>query len=140
MTCDCGNFAFLKFGPYPQPGESDTGLRMIYTCTECGDQLRLYQGSKMVEMWGLPAVAISEVQPTPKLASDDPELHDWLLNASNFAGDFLKTIAWAGLRADWNNYPQLRPVLLHMKDNYPEYAQRYTGFPPKSAEEKDGDQ
>jgi hypothetical protein len=57
-------------------------------------------------------------------------LHDWLLNAANFAGDFLKSIAWAGLRADGDNYPVLRPALLFMKSKYPEYAQHYTGLRP----------
>jgi hypothetical protein len=62
----------------------------------------------------------------PRSAQADPELYDWLLNAANFAGDFLKSIAWAGLRADADNYPVLRPALLVMKFKYPEYAQHYT--------------
>lgn len=66
----------------------------------------------------------------PRLASADPELQDWLLNTANFAGDFLKSIAWAGLRADGDNYPVLRPALLYMKAKYPEYAQLYTGLRP----------
>ncbi len=66
----------------------------------------------------------------PRSASADPELQDWLLNAANFAGAFLKSIAWAGLRADQDNYPVLRPALLVMKSKYPEYAQRYTGLRP----------
>lgn len=47
LRCDCGSKTFLRFGPYPLPGEPDDGLRVIYTCSACGDQLRVYQGSKM---------------------------------------------------------------------------------------------
>lgn len=48
MTCDCGSNTFFKFGPYPLPGERiDSGLRLIYTCSKCGDQLRVYKASKM---------------------------------------------------------------------------------------------
>ena len=59
MKCDCGSITFLKFGPYVDDptdlrnvstdGRSfvDHGLRWIYTCSKCGDQLRVYQGSKM---------------------------------------------------------------------------------------------
>ena len=47
MQCDCGSVTFLPFGPFPQAGDKDEdGLRMIYTCTKCGDQLRVYQASK----------------------------------------------------------------------------------------------
>jgi len=42
-------------------------------------------------------------------AQDDVELADWLLNAQSFAGDFLRSLAEAGLRADHENYPVLRP-------------------------------
>lgn len=48
LKCDCGNDVFLKFGPYPVGGDEDTGLRLIYTCNKCGDQLRIYQASKML--------------------------------------------------------------------------------------------
>lgn len=49
MKCDCGSETFFSFGPYPLPGDYDTGLRHIYTCTKCGDQLRVYQATKMPE-------------------------------------------------------------------------------------------
>jgi hypothetical protein len=68
---------------------------------------------------------------SPTLASADSLLMDWLLNASNFGGDFLKDIATAGLRADWENYPLLRPFLIFLKNKYSEYAQPYTGIRPK---------
>lgn len=46
MNCDCGSSRFFVFGPYPLRGEKDTGLRRIYTCSSCGDQLRVYQAGK----------------------------------------------------------------------------------------------
>lgn len=56
-----------------------------------------------------------------KTAHTDVELIDWLLNASMWSGGFLKSLAEAGLRADSENYPILRPVLLEMKGKYPKY-------------------
>jgi hypothetical protein len=53
--------------------------------------------------------------------NDDPELLEWLNNAANRAGGFLQNLAWAGLRADYENYPTLRPVLIQMRKRYPEY-------------------
>lgn len=57
----------------------------------------------------------------PRTAQVDPVLIDWLLNVQAYAGDFLKFLAGAGMRADEHNYPVLRPVLLKMKEKYPEY-------------------
>jgi hypothetical protein len=48
LQCDCGSITFFKFGPYPHAGKIDTGLRMIYTCSKCGDQLRVYQATRML--------------------------------------------------------------------------------------------
>ena len=46
LTCDCGNGEFFKFGPYSAWEVAEhVGLKMIYTCTKCGEQLRLYQTS-----------------------------------------------------------------------------------------------
>jgi hypothetical protein len=56
-------------------------------------------------------------------AHEDHELIDWLLNASSGAGDFLRSLAEAGLRADGENYPVLRPVLVKMKAKFPKYAE-----------------
>jgi len=53
--------------------------------------------------------------------TDDPELLEWLSNAANGAGSFLQNLAWAGLCADHENYPLLRPVLLEMRKKYTEY-------------------
>lgn len=63
-------------------------------------------------------------------AHSDPELNEWLLNVVNGsvekkippAGDFLKSLASAALRADPTNYAILRPALLKIKERYPEYA------------------
>ena len=57
------------------------------------------------------------------IAGEDLELWDWLRNARDFAGDFLKSLAEAGLRADADNYAILRPVLLQMKAKYPKYGE-----------------
>jgi hypothetical protein len=58
------------------------------------------------------------------VANRDPDLFTWLSNASAHAGDFLKNIAEAGLRADPQNYPILRPTLLALKAKYPKYAEQ----------------
>ena len=63
-------------------------------------------------------------------AHSDPELNPWLLNVINGnhelhvapAGDFLKGIATAALRADPDNYAIMRPMLLEMKLKYPVWA------------------
>lgn len=69
---------------------------------------------------------------TPTSACNDPMLLNWLFNAANFAGDFLKDISNGALRADWNNYPLLRPFLLYLKEKYPLYDQTYTGKRPNN--------
>lgn len=53
----CGNTGFFKFGPYdnsedqisPITGPIPIGLHMIYTCTECGNQVREYQDGRVVD-------------------------------------------------------------------------------------------
>ena len=63
-------------------------------------------------------------------AHTDPELNSWLLTILNGdperriapAGDFLKSLAHAALRADIDNYAILRPALLKMKRKYKVYA------------------
>jgi hypothetical protein len=52
---------------------------------------------------------------------DDPELLEWLSNANQDGGGFVSSIARAGLVADWENYPLLRPFLLVMREKYPQY-------------------
>ena len=54
--------------------------------------------------------------------NDDPDLLQWLNNASGKAGGFLSSLANAGLCADWQNYPLMRPSLLDMRKKYPEYG------------------
>ena len=57
-------------------------------------------------------------------AHEDPEMIDWLLGVvGGNSGSFLKSLADAGLRADCENYPVLRPALLAMKAKYPNYTE-----------------
>jgi hypothetical protein len=59
------------------------------------------------------------------IAHEDTQLLDWLLGIANQkpveSGDFLKSLADAALRADWENYAALRPALLYIRDKYPQY-------------------
>jgi hypothetical protein len=60
------------------------------------------------------------------IAQEDSELFHWLLNAAGRgirppAGDFLKHLAEAALRADAENYFVLRPILVEMAVKYPKY-------------------
>jgi hypothetical protein len=52
---------------------------------------------------------------------DDPELLEWLSNAKEKSGDFVRNIAEAGLRADPENYPLMRSLLIAMRKKYPAY-------------------
>lgn len=53
--------------------------------------------------------------------NDDPELLEWLSNASQRGGGFIQSLANAGLRADHENYPTIRPLLLFFREKYTEY-------------------
>jgi hypothetical protein len=53
--------------------------------------------------------------------NDDPELLEWLANADHTGGGFISSLARAGLVADFENYPLIRPVLMVMRAKYPEY-------------------
>jgi hypothetical protein len=53
----------------------------------------------------------------------DPELAEWVLNLDRLhAGGFLSAIGIAAQRADFQNYPLMRPLLISLKRKYPEYA------------------
>lgn len=56
---------------------------------------------------------------------EDAELLPWLLGIANGkptpAGDFLRSLADAALRADGMNYLVLRPALQHVREKYPKY-------------------
>jgi hypothetical protein len=52
---------------------------------------------------------------------DDRGLLEWLAKANQYAGGFVSSLARAGLVADSENYPILRPVLLVMRKKYPRY-------------------
>jgi hypothetical protein len=53
--------------------------------------------------------------------NDDPELLEWLANAHRRGGSFISSLANAALRADPDNYPLLRPVIVQMRAKYQEY-------------------
>lgn len=53
--------------------------------------------------------------------NDDPELLEWLAKADQSGGGFISALARAGLVADEDNYPILRPVLILMRSKYPKY-------------------
>ena len=59
------------------------------------------------------------------IAQGDPELLPWLLGIANGkpvgAGGFLTALAGAALRADSQNYTDLRPALLAIRDRFPKY-------------------
>lgn len=52
---------------------------------------------------------------------EDPELLEWIVNAERQAGGFLSHFAAAALRADHENYPLLRPLVVAMRQKYPLY-------------------
>jgi hypothetical protein len=53
--------------------------------------------------------------------NDDSELLEWLSNARDKAGDFVRNIAEAGLRADPENYPLMRSMLIQLRKKYQAY-------------------
>jgi len=53
--------------------------------------------------------------------TDDPELLEWLANAHQRGGGFVSSLAAAALRADPENYLLIRPLVLQMREKYPEY-------------------
>lgn len=53
--------------------------------------------------------------------NDDHELLEWLAKASQFGGGFVSAVARAGLVADHETYPLIRPLLIEMRKKYPKY-------------------
>lgn len=53
--------------------------------------------------------------------NDDPELLEWLANADQRGGGFVSRVAGAALRADHENYPLIRPLVLQLRAKYTEY-------------------
>jgi hypothetical protein len=53
--------------------------------------------------------------------TDDPELLEWLAKADLEGGGFVSSLARAGLVADHENYPLIRPLLVLMRAKYPAY-------------------
>jgi len=59
------------------------------------------------------------------LQEDALDVQNWVYGAMNprsGAGDFVRRIAEACARADWENYPILRPALLAIAKKYPSYT------------------
>ena len=55
-------------------------------------------------------------------ANDDLELKQWLYNARERGGSFVKSLFFTAVSADDDNYAILRPVLLQLKAKYPVYS------------------
>ena len=53
--------------------------------------------------------------------NDDPELLEWLAKAAHDGGGFISSVARAGLVADYENWPHIKPLLLVMRRKYPKY-------------------
>lgn len=53
--------------------------------------------------------------------NDDGELLEWLANAERKGGGFVSRLAGAALRADHENYPLIRPLILLMRAKYTDY-------------------
>lgn len=53
--------------------------------------------------------------------NDDPELLEWLADAERRGGGFVSRVAGAALRADHENYPLIRPLVLQLRAKYTEY-------------------
>lgn len=81
----------------------------------------------------MPAPHVTQAGVPSMIAQEDSELRDWLWGITNrkpsAPGDFLKSLADAALRADWENYPLMRPMLLQIKAKYPEYCDPYPDSP-----------
>jgi hypothetical protein len=74
------------------------------------------------EVWAVLAVPTGEAMMNLLIAqNDDPELLEWLAKASQFGGSFVSFVARAGLAADHENYPLIRPLLIDMRKKYPAY-------------------
>jgi hypothetical protein len=53
--------------------------------------------------------------------NDDPELLEWVAMAADRGGAFVSFAAKAGLHADAENYPLIRPLLMVLRNKYPAY-------------------
>lgn len=64
--------------------------------------------------------------PTRPHDEPDKSVITWVFNASERGGSFIKHLALAAVYADAQNYVILRPVILRMKEKYPNYAAKTT--------------
>jgi len=53
--------------------------------------------------------------------TDDPELLEWMAKARDRGSHFISSMATAGLIADHENYPLIRPALMELRLKYREY-------------------
>jgi hypothetical protein len=54
----------------------------------------------------------------------DPELDTWVDNLVRMgAGSFLQAVHSVAVTADSDNYAMLRPVLLQLREKYPQYKE-----------------
>jgi len=100
MHCSCGSDRFMRFGPYGAPGHAepeDVGLKLIYTCSGCGEQLRVYQtsdawrasreGSRMFERYKASMQELYKAVPfTPD--PGEPERFDYARQHGGISDEF----------------------------------------------------
>jgi hypothetical protein len=66
-----------------------------------------------------------EQEEADMLLLTDPLMVDWVMNLEEMrAGSFLRFIGQAAQRANAEHYTLMRPMLLVLKDKYPEYGKR----------------
>jgi len=78
-------------------------------------RIALLQQDLIMEYYKMPQLKDRTAQ------TDDPLVLEWLTNARQNAGDFLKNLAEAALRADCENYRFVRPIVIVMRAKYPLY-------------------
>jgi hypothetical protein len=81
----------------------------------------LMKWSHAMTQFPLPPYGIAPPESFLIAQNDDPELLEWLLKAENNGGAFVQSFARAALRADTDNYPFLRPLVLVFRKKYPAY-------------------
>lgn len=97
--------------------------RPFWVSVEAGEKLFRQMSAVVIAL----ELLATQADERAVLPSDDAELLDWLRVAAGqtprpAAGDFVRTIAEAGLRADRDNYELLRPALLKLKAKYPQHS------------------
>jgi hypothetical protein len=86
-----------------------------------GEDLAMFESFKRTSSDRVKAERIPMLMGPLVAQHDDPELLEWLGNAQARAGGFVSNLAYAGLVADHDNYPLIRPLLVQMRQKYPQY-------------------